>query len=112
MKVKFPSLPVGASINSIGSSSAVTAFLTRPLKKYAFFNRAAQLRKVILYFPDIQQMIGLGVDADSTQGVASSAMTADLKLGRVTVLGSVEADGINRMRASGPFFSVFFGPLK
>lgn len=76
------------------------------MKMRKLFN-AARLKKVILYFPNIEQLIGLGVDGNSTVNDASSAMIQDMQMGQVLLMGSSSLRGMARIRTHSAFHHLF-----
>lgn len=83
-------------------------------KKMGKLLDAARQKRVILYFPDIDRLIGLGVGSGGPEAAgptsridAAFTMLQDLSAGRILVVGSTSDRGIHVMRQSGRFFASF-----
>ncbi len=68
---------------------------------------ATRQRKVILFFDQAEQLIGLGSNKDYRSDVAS-VLLGSMKSGEVIIIGATTSDGMPTMRSNSEMFSRFF----
>ena len=69
-------------------------------------------KKVILYFSNIDQLKGLGVNRTTDSNDASGSMVRDMELGRVVVLGMTSERGSSLLKNTGGGFYSAFAPIE
>jgi len=74
-------------------------------EKFRGLLEVCRQKRVILYFPNLEQLKGLGVDQRTGANDATSALLQDLEAGRVLALGQASVGGWNQLLATAETFS-------
>ncbi|MBI4405845.1 MAG: ATP-dependent Clp protease ATP-binding subunit [Deltaproteobacteria bacterium] len=77
------------------------------VKKMETVLSACRQKKIIMYFPDIDQLKGLGTGVSNPRNDIASVLVNDLALGRIVVIGTTSPSGRNYLSDTGNFIHSF-----